>query len=276
MGVSKQLEQLYKDFCAELEKKGPRCDALCSELKVALSKAAGNQLLLSANAEQKEHLRFAREVYEKAAFWSIQKEDSAGFARNVKQLKSFYRDFGQAIGVPSSNEYKILGLHLLSLLAEDRIGEFHTELELVGNHDSPFIQRPVLLERYLMEGNYAKINESIAELKTQEHYPIFLELLLGTMRRRIVESLSTNSISVAQLQKMLYMSSPAQVAEFLAKVQEDDSMDVDGAASGASKQKWVLTGDTYHIPADGNAAKFSAYESIGNVIDYATEIERIV
>lgn len=267
MPVPAALDKLWKEFDGEYKKNGPNCDKLCSQLKLEISKC-GNQLLLEGQDAQ--ILQLAREVYERGAFLAIKRNDIPSFERNVKQLKIYYRDFNKKIGVQSANEYKILGLYLLALLAGDRIGEFHTELELVHEHTSQFIQRPVMLERYLMEGNYAKINQSVAEFSTQEYYPIFLEQLLDTMRRRIIESLERSTIAVAldRVAKMLYMKSAAEVKTFLTKMREEKMNDEDSG--------WEIVGDKFQVGGSLKVAKVAAFQTIGHMIDYATEIERIV
>lgn len=268
MVVSSEIQTLYRDFDNEYKKNGANSVALCAKLKVELAKL-GNQLLFQSSTDV-EVLRLSREVYEKAAFLCIRNGDVEGFERHVKQLKCYYRDFDRKIGVKSSNEYKILGLYLLSLLASDRISEFHGELELIQQHDVESIQRPVMLERYLTEGNYAKINVQMGDLAGQEHYPIFLDQLLDTMRRRIMENLerSTKSISLEMVQKMLYFQSPEQVRTFVAKLEAENAVD--------SEPKYKLAGNRYTFAGDPIAAKVSAFETVSNIIDYATEIERIV
>ena len=55
--------------------------------------------------------------------------------------------------------YQLLGLHLLCLLAQYRVAEFHTELErLPGNEiqNNVYIEHSVSLEQYIMEGSYNK------------------------------------------------------------------------------------------------------------------------
>jgi len=130
-----------------------------------------------------------------------------------------------------------------------------------------------------MEGNYAKINQNVAELSSQEHYPIFLAKLQETMRKRILESLekSTSLVSVAQLQKMLYFKSTAEVHAFM-KTQSEQASAAMTDEDDRGQVRWVCSGagEKYALECDGNQAKISAFESIGNVIDYATEIERIV
>lgn len=60
----------------------------------------------------------------------------------------------------SANKYQLLGLNLLFLLAQNRVSEFHTELELLPQeiiHTNEFIRHSVALEQCLMEGSYNKI-----------------------------------------------------------------------------------------------------------------------
>lgn len=57
-------------------------------------------------------------------------------------------------------KYELLGLNLLWLLTQNRVAEFHTELELLSPHDiqnNAFIHYPVSIEQYLMEGSYNKV-----------------------------------------------------------------------------------------------------------------------
>ena len=60
----------------------------------------------------------------------------------------------------SSLKYELLGLNLLWLLTQNRVAEFHTELELLSPKDiqnNVFIHYPVSVEQYLMEGCYNKV-----------------------------------------------------------------------------------------------------------------------
>lgn len=60
----------------------------------------------------------------------------------------------------SANKYQLLGLNLLFLLSQNRVSEFHTELELLPQeiiHQNEFIRHPLALEQNLMEGSYYKI-----------------------------------------------------------------------------------------------------------------------
>lgn len=80
-------------------------------------------------------------------------------------------------------KYTILGLNLLHLLAENRIAEFHTELELVDaeGQSSPFVQHPMHLEQYLMEGSYNKVVSAKANVPSP-YYAFFMDRLMDTVR----------------------------------------------------------------------------------------------
>lgn len=59
--------------------------------------------------------------------------------------------------------YEMLGMNLLKLLSQNRIMEFHLELELFvhSNTDKalndPYIKKAVEMEQYLTEGRYNKV-----------------------------------------------------------------------------------------------------------------------
>ena len=58
--------------------------------------------------------------------------------------------------------YELLGLDLLCLLAQNKVGEFHTTLEHLpapAITDNVYIRHPVAMEQYLMEGAYNKVCE---------------------------------------------------------------------------------------------------------------------
>lgn len=76
-------------------------------------------------------------------------------ARIPPQLKPFYMDFVSQLPA-SPNQSAVRGLNLLFLLVENRLAEFHSELELMGDGEraSEHVMFPVRLERFLMVGSY--------------------------------------------------------------------------------------------------------------------------
>lgn len=84
---------------------------------------------------------------------------------------------------PSPQEYPILGLNLLRLLVQNRIAEFHTELELLSTSalENPCIKHAVELEQSFMEGAYNRVL-SARQTVPHETYGYFMDLLAKTVR----------------------------------------------------------------------------------------------
>ena len=127
-----------------------------------------------------------REVYEIGAQYSVAARDVPSFERYMSMLKSVYTD--QCKTLPeSSRMYELLGLNLLCLLSQNRLSDFHTELELLppdillGN---PYIENPVQLEQFIMEGKYNKVIDTRYNVPA-DSYKFFIDVLLVTIRDEI-------------------------------------------------------------------------------------------
>ncbi|AYV84693.1 MAG: putative 26S proteasome non-ATPase regulatory subunit 8-like protein [Hyperionvirus sp.] len=84
-------------------------------------------------------VEYSISVLEKCCFDSITKDDIAGFTKNFIQLKEFYSQRDSLL------KMKILGLNLLRLLVEERLCEFYSELELIGDIEHPCIELAIKL-----------------------------------------------------------------------------------------------------------------------------------
>jgi 26S proteasome regulatory subunit N12 len=84
---------------------------------------------------------------------------------------------------PSPEEYPILGLNLLRLLVQNRIAEFHTELELLPAKalENLCIKHAVELEQSFMEGAYNRVLTA-RQAVPHETYVYFMDLLAKTVR----------------------------------------------------------------------------------------------
>jgi 26S proteasome regulatory subunit N12 len=138
-----------------------------------------------------QELLVAREVYEIGAQYSVSVKDVPSFERYMSILKSMYTD--QPNSLPeSSRKYELLGLNLLCLLSQNRLGDFHTELELLPPDvllSNPYIENPVQLEQFIMEGKYNKVID-IKYNVPADSYKFFIDVLLDTIRGEIGEKLS--------------------------------------------------------------------------------------
>lgn len=90
-----------------------------------------------------------------------------------------------------SLRYQLLGLNLLCLLAQNRVAEFHTELERLPANEienNVYIRHPVSLEQNIMEGSYNKDLLAKGNVPA-ESYNFFIDILMDTVRNEIASCL---------------------------------------------------------------------------------------
>lgn len=84
----------------------------------------------------------------------------------------------------SAYQRQLIGLYLLSLLAENRLSDFHCEMELLPAEwleKDVYISHSVKLERYLMEGSYNKIFQAQGNLPA-DGFPYLVDMMIDTVR----------------------------------------------------------------------------------------------
>lgn len=137
--------------------------------------------LLPTPTSPSEHLRLARSVLEAGALLSIRLHEPDAFTRYFQQLQPFYELPARAFndgdkdrgGQGPGQRSKITGLYLLLLLTKGDYAGFHTvleglEVEGTVNEEGmevegeeaagdKYIQYPIKLERWLMEGSYDRV-----------------------------------------------------------------------------------------------------------------------
>lgn len=105
---------------------------------IASGKSALNQLkiwMLEISPEDSpESITLAAMALELGALLSVADDDLDSFARNISQLKPYY-DALSAATTATTTERKchVLGLNLMHLLVDNRLSEFHAELELLSD-----------------------------------------------------------------------------------------------------------------------------------------------
>lgn len=255
------------------------CDQLSDQLKL---------MIFSGGSDSPEKKAFARAALELAALVSVRKCDTAGFERHVAQLRLFYTDEDLASS-KSEKQNTVLGLYLLNLLAADRIGEFHRELELIDDHENKFINYPIELERYHMEGNYAKVLSKSKDVP-DKIYLCFMERLLDTVRMKVGASMerSYEHLPAEEAAKMLMLEDIGELRDFAKRENEQkDSEDVDTFVNDATPSfprnrqvrgiRWEVKDNTiYFVRPAEKLKEVPAIEIMINTISYATDLERIV
>ena len=155
------------------------------------------------NEAQKSEMLLAREILEHGALLSVKAMEIPAFERYVAQLKIYYSDCASTLP-ESQRQYPILGLNLLRLLAQNRIAEFHTELELIPTelqHANIYIKYPAQLEQHIMEGSYNKVLSAKSEGVFQKEGMYFMDMLVDTVSAQA---------AAAEHSRMHPLSSPAR------------------------------------------------------------------
>jgi len=289
-----QAETLFKSFKASFESPSAdlaKCEEQLAQLKLLVFSGLGVTLLSGDQGAdaQKEQL-LARETLELACFLSIRKADLQSFERHVAQLKMYYGDAGGNMKA-SEQKHPIIGMYLLHLLASDRIGEFHTELELINvdDYENKFIKQPIQLERSLMEGNYTKVLQ-IAKEAPQKYCEFFIQRLDDMVRLKVGASLerSYEYLPAQEAAKMLILKDVPALQEFAMKENErkareelDDPMgDMTPSLTRRAPLglvRWeVKDQKLYFTRSEQKRLEIPALDIMEKTLGYATDLERIV
>jgi 26S proteasome regulatory subunit N12 len=266
MATLGNVNQLFKELKAEFGKSTrdlKKCGTLLEQLKISLIQISYMPTTDSQASQQE--LIVARDTLEIGAEHSVMVKNIQSFERYISQLKCYYYDYKNMIP-ESPNKYKLLGLNLLYLLSQNRVAEFHTELELLPCEiiqSNKFIKHPLSLEQCLMEGRYNKLFKAKDD-SPADCFNLFIDILHDTVRNEIGACLERayEKVSIQEAGKRLNLSSKDDMTSF------------------AKKRNWTLGGDgLYHfISQEGPKVKepIPSVELAEMAITYARELEMIV
>lgn len=260
--VQKTFEQLKKAYGSD--DKVDLCLQLMAQLKIAM---LGFSSLPPASPTapsqtQQQELALAREILEHGALLSIKTMDIPAFERYVAQLKVYYTDC--AAQLPESpRQFPVLGLNLLRLLAQNRIAEFHTELEQIPmplQQTNVYIKFPAQLEQHIMEGSYNKVLSAKQDGLYSQEGMFFMDMLVDTVRDEIAEcsEKAYATIALADLQTLLMLGSEAELREF------------------AETRGWTVEAGSVTFAAPEKVTLLPSTQLIQQTLSYAKELERIV
>lgn len=205
------------------------------------------------------HMKVAAEALEIGILLTVEDGDLDAFARNVAQIKPLY-----AVLKATPRKCHILGLNLMNLLIDNRLSEFHAELELLTEEEASnaFVTFPITLERRLMVGTY---DEVLSVTVPDAFYQFFVDNLLQTVRDSIADCVEVSYKSMKIVDAMIMMKFNSQ-QELLKYVEE-------------SRDDWIVEGDTlcFQAPPSGSkASDVPSMQLISQNLSYAMEMERIV
>nr|XP_005987891.2 PREDICTED: 26S proteasome non-ATPase regulatory subunit 8 [Latimeria chalumnae] len=260
----KQAASMYEQLKSEWNKKNlNKCGDSLGKLKVALLEL--NFLPTTGTKLTKQQLILARDILEIGAQWSIFKKDIPSFERYMAQLKCYYFDYKDELP-ESAYKHQLLGLNLLFLLSQNRVAEFHTELERLSAKDiqtNVYIKHPVSLEQYLMEGSYNKVFLAKGNIPA-ESYTFFIDILLDTIRDEIAGCIEKayEKILFNEATRILFFNTPKKMTEY------------------AKKRGWHIGPNNYYMftsqQQKPEEATIPSTELATQVIEYARQLEMIV
>ncbi|CAH1792035.1 unnamed protein product, partial [Owenia fusiformis] len=265
MANLKDAITMYQNLSQEWQKKTPnldKCGELLTKLKIALTGLTF--LPTKDSAASKQELLVARDILETGAQYSIARKDIASFERYIAQLKCYYLDYKDDIP-ESAYKYQLLGLNLLRLLAQNKLADFHTELELLPSKDlyaNVYIKHPVSIEQYLMEGSYNKVFLARGNVPA-DSYNFFMDILLNTIRDEIAACIEKayERIAFSEAARMLYFESQKPMRKY------------------AEERGWMLAKDNffyYQNEENKGDETVPAIDIAKQTIEYARELEMIV
>ncbi|KAJ3658650.1 hypothetical protein Zmor_010377 [Zophobas morio] len=266
MSTINDVATIYKQLKSEWNSSKPnlaKTEQLLSELKLELTNL---MFLPTSNATaSKQELLLARDVLEIGVQWSIASNNIPAFERYMAQLKCYYFDYKDQLP-ESSFKYQLLGLNLLFLLSQNRVAEFHTELELLpaeNIQNDVYIRHPLSIEQYLIEGSYNKIFLAKGNVPAK-NYNFFMDILLDTIRGEIAVCVENayEKISLKDAARMLYLPNEEAAKAF-----------------GAKNKKWKLGRDNFfHFAPEVKKTDepIPSSELAEQAIEYAKELEMIV
>ncbi|ESO93619.1 hypothetical protein LOTGIDRAFT_232655 [Lottia gigantea] len=265
MASLKEIVVMYQNLKRDWDRKPQnldKCGETLDKLKVALTTVTF--LPTDESNPSKQELLIARDILEIGAQWAIAKRDIPSFERYMAQLKCYYMDYKDDLP-ESTFKYQLLGLNLLRLLSQNRLAEFHTELELLPVKElqnNIYIKHPVSMEQYLMEGCYNKVFLARGNVPAG-NYNFFIDILLNTIRDEIAGCIEKayEKIAPSEAARMLFFENQKLMKEY------------------SEQRKWKAKGDSFfHFVNDDMTEEevIPAKELAEQTIEYARELEMIV
>jgi len=243
-----------------------KCGTMLAKLKVALTGLSFLPAAVDAQTSNTE-LLMTREILEIGAFYSIERRDILSFERYVAQLGSYYRDYATQHALPDSpNRPHILGLSLLNLLSQNRLAEFHLQLQLLDLKEiqtNKFLKFPVEYEEFLMQGCYNKIFKRYQNLPA-ENFQFFVDLLFNSIRDQVASCMEASYVHlpVADAAKMLFLDETKQAQQL---------------KTYANQRGWIVKNNKFEFPKEEKRDDVvPSNELVEQAVAYARALEIII
>lgn len=216
MSLESVTQQLKASFESQQFK---QCIKLLPVIKVQLAK---HNLLVPSDIVNQGDLIITRSILEIGALAAINLLDLEAFEKYFFELKPFYSSKAAIFtSNKSSHENKLVALYLLLLLTKGDISQFHIELlGLPLNETDYYLEFPIQIERWLMEGSYDKVwkllNNQDGSRDFKEFY-LFNEDLNSTLRSEIAKCLncSYEKLPLANAKNLLFFPNEQKLSQYI-------------------------------------------------------------
>ncbi|KAK1445023.1 26S proteasome non-ATPase regulatory subunit 8 like protein [Babesia gibsoni] len=245
-----------------------RCVTLLAELKRLLAV----HTLQNVVASEKFWL-LSRDVYEIGILVSISSGDIESFEGFCAQIHPFYFDYTKVLK-PSGCMDVIVGIRMLHLLTENRIGDFYMLLELLPQdiRQSHNVCHVIELEKAMMEGNLSRLIE-VNKAAPCEYYKSLSYKLADTARSKIAASMEVAyaSLSLDVATRMLKLSNVNETVAFLTYINQQKTVNDEPYV------KWIVDGDRINfVSEEATRCGFSSKEMLVYSLKGIEELEKIV
>jgi len=271
-------KSLVQEWNKGVQRDYARVDQLLNNAKILLTKLQA-YLPLALGQHDESELELARELLELGARASVAKmavnksDESEDFDRYLAQLKHYYFDL--KMQNPSNYMYEMLGMNLLKLLSQNRIMEFHLELELFIHSNTaqglndPYIKKAVEMEQYLTEGRYNKI---LALLTANEEQSKAAGLKSSGFRHFIERVIENSREVIADVMEKAYDRLEKKFALEALYTKEDLLVKF------AQDRNWVIGPDNYvYFPkTDLDNEILPSYQLVQDGLQYAKNLDTII
>eukprot|EP01084_Bolivina_argentea_P279930 478644_1 len=208
-------------------------------------------------------LQTAMEGLEIGVQISINVKDLVLFDRVMVQLKQYYLQ--KELSKLSKMRQHLMGLYLMYLLTENRLGDFHVEIELLSIEDleNKYIKYPMLIEQFMMEGSYGKIIEAKSNKPDDKTYTPFLNKLEQTVRNEISLSLQCvhDKIPIKDALDMLSLNNINTLKQYIK----------------TNKFNWTVNDNTLcFAPIEQQQQQIEATVCAKDMLEFTNNIETIV
>ncbi|EFO86194.1 hypothetical protein GCK72_005293 [Caenorhabditis remanei] len=203
----------------------------------------------------------SKDLYEISVLLAILKHDFDTFDDYINQAHTYYT----MVPENSENKHLMTGLHLMFLLASNRLSDFHMVLEQVPQKEqtsNAYITTPVRIEQSLMEGAYNKVVLTEKNIPSP-FYSVFIHIMLDTIRREIASSIekSFKVLTAKDATVMLLFDNDQQMLQY------------------AEERKWHLDGERFVFEVEVAQEKPVNLDTVRiatQTIFYAKQLEQIV